>query len=400
MEEFPDIGTIDEFNYRDIVDLPGGYEGIEDDDTIYRFVNKGSLDIYEESTRKQKIKYKKIVKENTKFPFMANGRNFLKLINDLGSENVVGVKNVRGNDNTSFILFDDDYSIKDAKDLAELLEQRYDNISVQVKMGRNYGNSTPMVVVNKINMLNEADDVNTGSDHPRIYVGTYAKYNDGSIDGKWIDISEYNTYEEFVDACRELHADEDDPEFMVQDYENFPAKWYHEGGLPSEEEFDKINEFYMMGDEEQRAYEAYINYTNDDDIDNFHEAYQGSFSSPEEFAYDIIDQLGFDGINVDYYFDYESFGRDLTMSWHEGDPDNEDAEGEPEDPDYYYDNDGYQQEPIGTDQEVGESYVDGLGGVEQLGEQTIQNYFDYDEFGRTLLMSDYFEEDGYVFRHL
>ena len=33
-----------------------------------------------------------------------------------------------------------------------------------------------------------------GSDHPRIYVGTYAKYNDGSIDGKWIDISEYNTY--------------------------------------------------------------------------------------------------------------------------------------------------------------------------------------------------------------
>jgi antirestriction protein len=249
-------------------------------------------------------------------------------------------------------------------------------------------------------IVKEADEGNTGSDHPRIYVGTYAKYNDGSTDGKWIDISEYNTYEEFVDACRELHADEDDPEFMVQDYENFTAKWYHEGGLPSEEEFNKINDFYMMGDEEQRAYEAYINYTDDDDIEHFQDAYQGSFSSPEEFAYDIVDQLGFDGINVDYYFDYESFGRDLTMDWHEGDPDNDDAEGEPEDPDYYYNNDGYQQEPIGTDQEVGENYVDGLGGVEQLGEQTIQNYFDYDEFGRTLLMTDYFEEDGYVFRHL
>ena len=98
-------------------------------------------------------------------------------------------------------------------------------------------------------IVNEADEgKNYTDDTPKIYVGTYAKYNDGSIDGKWITISDYNTYEEFVDACRELHSDEDDPEFMVQDYENFPEKWYHEAGLPTEEEFDKINEFYMMDD--------------------------------------------------------------------------------------------------------------------------------------------------------
>ena len=248
---------------------------------------------------------------------------------------------------------------------------------------------------------NESDE--GGSDHPRIYVGTYAKYNNGSIDGKWIDISEYNTYEEFVDACRELHSDEDDPEFMVQDYENFPRKWYHEGGLPTEEEFNKINDYYLMDDTEQRAYEAYVNYTDDDDIDNFHEAYEGQFDSASDFAYDLVDNLGWEGIgsdNLDMYFDYDSFGRDLMFDFHIGDEDNEDSEGNPEDPDHYYDNDGYDMGEYESDDQVARDYIDGLGGVDQLGPDTARNYFDYEAFGRDLCMNDYFEEDGFVFRHI
>ena len=53
----------------------------------------------------------------------------------------------------------------------------------------------------------------------RIYVGTYAKYNEGSIFGKWMDLSDYSGSEEFYDACRELHSDEEDPEMMFQDWE-------------------------------------------------------------------------------------------------------------------------------------------------------------------------------------
>ena len=141
-------------------------------------------------------------------------------------------------------------------------------------------------------IVNEADEGGYASDHPRIYVGTYAKYNDGSIDGKWIDISEYNTYEEFVDACRELHADEEDPEFMVQDYENFPERWYHEGGLPTEEEFNKINDFYMMDDSEKPAYEEYIDLGHGDDPESFRDAYIGEFSDPEEFGAYAVENWG------------------------------------------------------------------------------------------------------------
>ena len=310
-EFYPRVKQIDEINFRDIGKLPSGKYGIILDDVEYRIINNVSIDLYEESTkRNNKMKFKKIM---------------------------------------------------------------------------------------------ESESDQGDSDHPRIYVGTYAKYNDGSIDGEWIDLSQFNTYDEFVDYCRELHKDEKDPEFMVQDYENFPRKWYHESGLPTELEFDKINEYYLMDDTDKDAYEAYVNYTDNDDIDDFHEAYQGQFNSASDFAYDLVDSLGWDGIgsdNIDMYFDYDAFGRDLMFDYHMGDKENKDADGNPEDPDHYYDNDGYDQGEYESDAQVAEDFIDGLGGVDQLGIDTMRNYFDYEAFGRDLLMTDYFEEDGFVFRRI
>ena len=60
---------------------------------------------------------------------------------------------------------------------------------------------------------------------PKVYVSTYAKYNDGSLGGEWVDLTDFDTYEDFVDYCSELHKDENDPEFMVQDYEGYPSSW-------------------------------------------------------------------------------------------------------------------------------------------------------------------------------
>ena len=51
-----------------------------------------------------------------------------------------------------------------------------------------------------------------------VYVGTYGKYNNGSLLGAWLDLSDYADKEEFYEACRELHKDEEDAEFMFQDY--------------------------------------------------------------------------------------------------------------------------------------------------------------------------------------
>lgn len=104
--------------------------------------------------------------------------------------------------------------------------------------------------------------------------------------------------------------------------------------------------------------------------------------------------------DAEYYIDYEAFGRELTMNWHRGDPDETDAEGEPEDPDYYYDDESNEQQmPYDTDREVGEQYVDDVG-VENMGKNFLDNFFDYDEYGRVLLTNDFWEDSGYVFRNI
>ena len=391
--DYPDIKCEEEIDWHDIVDLPGGYEGIETDDTIYRFVNRVSLDldmVFGESTRKGNMK--KVVNESSelqkfKRAIEAAKKSVIRDVKHHGVSENLGDSELR---ELRDRLFDIEHDWKNktcSRDeellMGKLLDDFEDWVSTYT------GRDTYM----------EADEGNnyTG-DTPKIYVGTYAKYNDGSIDGKWIDLTEYNTYEEFVDACRELHKDEKDPEFMVQDYENFPEKWYHEAGLPTEEEFDKINEFYMMDDSKKEAYEVFVNYTGLDSIEDFEEAYEGQFDSPQDFGYYAIDTWGIPD-DPESYIDYEAFGRDLTMDWHQGDPDETDAEGEPEDPDYYYDSDGYQQMEYGSDREVGEQYIDDIG-LDNLGTDTLNNYFDYEEYGRTLLINDFWEDSGYIFREI
>ena len=58
---------------------------------------------------------------------------------------------------------------------------------------------------------------------PAVYVGTFAKYNNGSLSGAWLDVAAYNDGAEFSAACLALHADEPDPEIMFQEYQGFPA---------------------------------------------------------------------------------------------------------------------------------------------------------------------------------
>lgn len=63
----------------------------------------------------------------------------------------------------------------------------------------------------------------------KLYVGTYHKYNNGSLGGAWIDLDKFKDGKEFEAACRRLHRDERDPEFMFQDVETDPGEDWQEG---------------------------------------------------------------------------------------------------------------------------------------------------------------------------
>lgn len=122
-----------------------------------------------------------------------------------------------------------------------------------------------------------------------LYVGTYAKYNNGSLKGQWLKLSDYPDRDSFLEACAELHSDETDPELMFQDFQGFPKCWYSESSAPPE----ILWEWLELSESEQAAFGVFAdNFGGDATIDDFREAYQGVWDSGAAFAENIAEECG------------------------------------------------------------------------------------------------------------
>lgn len=119
---------------------------------------------------------------------------------------------------------------------------------------------------------------------PKIYVGTYGMYNNGSLFGEWFDLTDYSDRNEFYKACYEFHRNEFDPELMFQDWEYIPEfliaeSWLHEDTYTY---FEAVAE---MSSESAEAFELYCNsivswpssgLEFDELLEGFHESYRGT----------------------------------------------------------------------------------------------------------------------------
>jgi antirestriction protein len=156
----------------------------------------------------------------------------------------------------------------------------------------------------------------TTSENASVYVGTYAKYNNGSIAGAWVDLTRFTNEEDFLEYCRELHKDEEDPELMFQDFENFPEQYYGESGLNPD-----IFDFLSLDDDDKMMIEAFRDcFGSDGTIDQARDAYFGQYESDVDFAEELISSTGeLDSIpeNLRYYFDFEKYARDLMFDFSE-----------------------------------------------------------------------------------
>lgn len=148
---------------------------------------------------------------------------------------------------------------------------------------------------------------------PMIYVGTYEKYNRGSLGGAWMNLGDFTDLEDFLEACRELHRDEADAEFMYQDVEGVPA------GMVSECYIEPTLWDWLDLDQDDRdmveAYREGIDQT-EQDVERIREAFQGCHDSQQAWAEDYIDSTGMlEGVPevARNYFDFEAFARDAFM---------------------------------------------------------------------------------------
>jgi antirestriction protein len=150
------------------------------------------------------------------------------------------------------------------------------------------------------------------SNSPAVYVGTYHKYNIGSLFGAWMKLDEFNSRDEFIEAALKLHKDEEDPELMFQDWEHVDDSFISESYIEPE-----FWDWLALDDDEQELLTAYR-----EEIDSTgtlrdaENAYITRAESFRDYADELADEL-LHGVpdSIARYFDYEAFARDLEFDY-------------------------------------------------------------------------------------
>lgn len=149
----------------------------------------------------------------------------------------------------------------------------------------------------------------------QIYIACLASYNSGILHGKWIipssDEAELQEQiNEVLKTSRQPYADE----WAVHDYAYFPDL----GEYPSVEDICKVQDAIEINGYE--LVNAYLKYNNDiDSLENIEDSYIGHYDSFKEYAENYVhDCDSFNNIpeHLQYYFDYESYARDLEQDYY------------------------------------------------------------------------------------
>jgi len=120
----------------------------------------------------------------------------------------------------------------------------------------------------------------------KIYVGTYNKYNNGSIAGAWLTLTDYSDTQDFLAACYNLHNDEIDSELMFQDFDDI-HKNYQKECIDLEEVYYYVNA--CLSDNKD-VIDAGLDC--EIPLDSIMDAYIGTYDSDSDFAYQMAFDMG------------------------------------------------------------------------------------------------------------
>jgi antirestriction protein len=159
--------------------------------------------------------------------------------------------------------------------------------------------------------------------NPKIWITSYGAYNDGRLDGRWIDLTEISDLSEIYDAVKE-DTGEEDPELMICDYEYLPADMYTEAAGP--DDLQAMLDYAWLDKEELEILAGWLEFTGWDSSKTVQEQLQdaqdhfyGKYESFSDFAYQLAEDCCiFDGKNetLERYFNWEAWERDLSYDYH------------------------------------------------------------------------------------
>lgn len=182
-----------------------------------------------------------------------------------------------------------DYLVKVSPDIAVRGGERGKGTTTYVYTDKGLKGFQGSYSKRKVLELLKENPSKVSGDSPAVYVGTYGKYNAGSLKGAWLNLEDYDSKEEFMKAAHELHKDEDDPELMFQDYQNFPDEFYGESYLP-----EKLWEWLKLSEDERKVYAAYVELVGEKyaTFQSAQDAFMGVYDDEGSWAADFIKQLG------------------------------------------------------------------------------------------------------------
>lgn len=216
------------------------------------------------------------------------------------------------------------------------------------------------------------------------------KYNEGGLDYVWVSFP--CDEDDFQEYLKQIGIGEDSgdgsvyEEYFFSDWDT-DYDWVDLSNLGENEDFDDVNEYAeslesIVDDDKEEEFKAAMEYSGD-----FHDAVDlvetdsvvkisdesRSSKMDEAIGYFYVDSIGFSGLsNVENYFDYEAYGRDIRIEYYPMEV------GDPETAEEYWCGD-----ERADDEEIGRAVVNQLG-WDGVGKESQERYFDYEAFGRDL----------------
>lgn len=216
------------------------------------------------------------------------------------------------------------------------------------------------------------------------------KYNEGGLDYVWVSFP--CDEDDFQEYLKQIGIGEDSgdgsvyEEYFFSDWDT-DYDWVDLSNLGENEDFDDVNEYAeslesIVDDDKEEEFKAAMEYSGD-----FHDAVDlvetdsvvkisdesRSSKMDETIGYSYVDSIGFSGLsNVENYFDYEAYGRDIRIEYYPMEA------GDPETAEEYWCGD-----ERADDEEIGRAVVNQLG-WDGVGKESQERYFDYEAFGRDL----------------
>jgi len=226
----------------------------------------------------------------------------------------------------------------------------------------------------------------------KAYITNLGKYNEGELVGEWLSFP--CTEEEWNACLKRIGIDSTYEEYFVTDYDSDIISTSGLGEYPSYEELNEAGEkAKRLKELDDRYGEGFVRSLTSEcgidevmrNIDDMIVFKASGGDNYDDIAHYYVKMGG--GIEeverdtLESYFDYDDFGRDLGFQTYENndyDPDDPDSEETLSASQYYC------GEDYASDSEIGEACVEEIGGVEELGIDTLQNYFDYEAYGRDI----------------